>query len=420
MQRLFKKLTIVDESSPYHNTIKDILVTDQIIEAIEDTIEANNAEVVVLNNAFISQGWVDVFANFNDPGFEHKETILTGANTALYGGYTSVFTLPNTNPCTDTKAQIDYVLTKSKELPVDLLPLGSVTKKGEGNQLAEIYDMQVAGAIAFTDGIKPIQNDELLLKALQYVLSFGGIVIQQPINKNIGIHGQINEGVISTKIGLAGMPAFAEEIFISRNIEVLRYTKSKLHLTGISTAKGIELITQAKNEGLNVTCSVSTKHLLFCDEDLETYNTNLKLNPPLRTKEDKLALQQAVLYGKIDCIASHHFPQDWDNKVCEFAEAAWGSLGLQTCFNELVTALPEINEGVVAKLLSSNAASIFGLQKPSINVGQQANFTLFTKHETTNYSSTNNKSKSSNSALLNTNLQGKVLGVYCKENFYLF
>lgn len=420
MQRLFKKLTIVDESSPYHNTTKDILVSNQTIEAIEDNIETNNAEITTISNAFISQGWVDVFANFNDPGFEQKETLQSGANAALHGGYTTAFTLPNSNPCIDTKAQVDYILTKSKELPITILPLGALSKKVEGKELAEIYDMKTAGAIGFTDGTKPIQNDELLLKALQYVLPINAIIIQQPINKTVAAHGQINEGIISTQIGLAGMPAFAEEIFISRNIEVLRYTESKLHLTGISTAKGIALISQAKKEGLNITCSVSTKHLFFCDEDLKDYNTNLKLNPPLRTKDDKQALKQAVLNGGVDCIASHHFPQDWDSKVCEFSEAAWGSIGLQTCFNELVTAIPTITESQIANLLSNNALSIFGIKKPSINVGEEANFTLFTKAFTTEFNSLTNKSKSCNTALLNTTLKGKVLGVFCKGNFHLF
>lgn len=420
MKRLFKKLLIVDESSPYHNTLKDILVNDDIIEGIENEIITENVETIELENACISQGWIDIFSHFNDPGFEQKETLATGANAALNGGFTAVFTLPNTNPCVDTKAQVDYILTKSKELPIGVLPLGAISKKIEGNQLAEIYDMQAAGAIAFTDGSKPVQNDELLLKALQYVLPFNGTIIQQPINKSIAHTGQINEGIFSTQIGLAGLPAFAEEIFINRNIELLRYTQSKLHITGISTAKGIDIISKAKKEGLQISCSVSTKHLLFCDEDLINYNTNLKLNPPLRTKDDKLAMQQAVLNGTIDCVASHHFPQDWDNKVCEFAEAAWGSIGLQTCFNELVTALPNLSEVAISNLLSNHPAFIFNLKKPNIAVGQAANFTLFTKQVTTSYTSSTNKSKSNNSALLNTTLNGKVLGVFCKGRFHLF
>lgn len=420
MKRLFKKLTIVDETSPYHLSAKDILLIDGKIEAIENEITIDDSEKTELENAYISQGWIDIFSHFNDPGFEQKETLISGANAALQGGYTSVFTLPNTNPCIDTKSQVEYVITKSKDMPIDILPLGAISKKVEGKDLAEIYDMQVAGAVAFTDGTKPVQNDELLLKALQYVLPFEGIIIQQPINKSIATHGQINEGIISTQIGLAGLPAFTEEVFINRNIAVLRYTQSKLHITGVSTAKGIELINKAKKDGLQITCSISSKHLLFCDEDLQTYNTNLKINSPLRTKEDKQALQKAVLNGDIDFIASHHFPQDWDSKVCEFAHAAWGSIGIQTCFNELVTAIPEISEESIAKLMSANTASIFNLQKPNITIGQKANFTIFTKHLTTNYTSSNNKSKSNNSALLNSTLNGKVLGVYCKGKFHLF
>lgn len=418
MNILIRKVLIADSSSPYNGFLKDILIVNGVIQAIEDSIDAAADTIIEEEHLVISQGWVDIFAHFNDPGYEFKETLQTGARAAAAGGFTHVFVVPNTNPAAQSKTQIEYVVQASKPLQVNIHPLGAVTKNIEGKELAEMYDMKASGAVAFSDGLHALQTPGLLLKALQYVKAFQGTIIQLPIDKSIGGTGLMNEGVISTRLGLPGIPAIAEELMIKRDIDLLRYTESKLHITGISTSASIELIKEAKKQRLAVTCSVSPHHLFFCDEDLLQYDTNLKTNPPLRSKADMLALRKAVADGTIDCIASHHFPQDWDNKTCEFEYAANGMISLQTVFGVLNTVLPELEYAHLAQLLSLNARAAFGLPLSTIEIGKVADCTLFTKSGNTTLTKTNNQSKSSNSPFFDKILQGNVIGTINKGNYY--
>ncbi|GAC1527554.1 MAG: hypothetical protein NVS3B15_04490 [Sediminibacterium sp.] len=265
----------------------------------------------------------------------------------------------------------------------------------------------------------PVQSAGLLLKALQYVKAFEGVLIQVPVDKTIGAGGLMNEGIVSTRLGLPGLPAIAEEIFVKRDIDLLRYTQSKLHITGISTWQSLSLIQAAKAEGLQVTCSVTPYHLFFCDEDLQTYDTNLKLTPPLRSKADMLALREGVLNGLVDCIASHHFPQDWDNKTCEFEYAKPGMIGLQTVFAVVNEVLPGLHDDLLVKLLSRNARTIFHLPVIPIREGAEAELTLFSKQTATVFNKQNLKSKSANSPFLDQKRMGKVLGVIYKGQLTL-
>jgi dihydroorotase len=419
MNILLKKVLIADITSPHNGLVKDILIVDGLISKIADNLTDTSSIVINENDLTVSLGWVDCFAHFNDPGFEYKETLETGAAAALAGGFTQVFALPNTNPTVHSKSQVEYIVQKSKQLPVTISPLGAVTKNIEGKDLAEMYDMQASGAIAFSDGLQPVQTAGLLLKALQYVKAFDGILIQMPVDKSIGSHGLINEGIISTQLGLPGIPAIAEELIVKRDIDLLRYTQSKLHITGISTATSVALIAAAKAEGLQVSCSVTPYHLCYCDEDVQGYDTNLKLNPPLRTKADMLALQNAVLDGTIDCIATHHLPQDWDNKVCDFEYAKNGMIGLQTAFAVVNNTLPQLSSEQLSKILSSNARNIFGLPATNITEGACAELTIFSKTATTLFSKANNKSKSANSPFFDKPLKGKVVGVINKAQLFL-
>lgn len=399
--------------------IKDILINNQHIEAIANDINEQADTIVEEANTIISNGWVDCFAHFCDPGFEYRETLETGAAAAVAGGFTQVFVLPNTNPVLHSKSQVEYVAQKTKSLPLHIHPLGAITKNIEGKDLAEMYDMQASGAIAFSDGLQPVQTPGLLLKALQYVKAFDGVVIQMPIDKSIGANGLMNEGIISTQLGLPGIPAIAEEIMVKRDIDLLRYTQSKLHITGISTANSLAFIKAAKAEGLQISCSVTPYHLFFCDEDLNDYNTHLKVNPPLRSKADMLALRSGIEDGTIDCIATHHIPQNWDSKVCEFEYAKNGMIGLQTVFAILNEAMPTLNNATLANILSNNATKLFTLPTTSITEGSIANCTLFTKEQHTLVVKENNKSKSFNTPFANQTLKGKVIGVFTKGSLHL-
>src|SRR6478609_11024194 len=299
MNILLQQVSIADPNSPFNGSKKDILIADGIIKAIEDNISTASAQIINKENAIVTPGWVDIFSHACDPGYEYRETIETCVEAAAAGGFTQLFTLPDTNPVVDNKAQVEYIKQKAAGLNIRVHPLGTISKKREGKELAEMFDMRESGAIAFTDGLQPVQNAGLFLKALQYVKSFNGVVIQLPQDKSINPSGLMNEGVISTRMGLQAVPSIAEELIIARDIELLRYTQSALHITGITTKKSADLIKAAKAEGLNISCSVTPHHLFFCDEDLTGYDANLKVNPPLRTRADMMALRDAVMNGDI-------------------------------------------------------------------------------------------------------------------------
>lgn len=416
MNILLKQVLIADPNSPFNRQQVDIFIENSLIKQIGSLHDASAEIVINEPDLIVSPGWVDVFANFCEPGFEYKETLETGSSCAAAGGFTRVFALPNTKPVIDNKSLIEYVALKSEDLPIFIHPMGAISQKTEGNTLAEMYDMRNSGAVAFTDGIHPVQSSGLFLKALQYVKAFNGVLIQVPIDQSIGASGLMNEGIVSTQLGLPGIPAISEESMLKRDIDLVRYTNSKLHFTGISSSQSLQLIKDAKTEGLSVTCSVTPYHLFFCDEDLHDYNTYLKVNPPLRTRKDMLALREGIIDGTIDCIASHHFPQDWDHKVCEFEYAAFGMTGLQTAFSAVNHLMKDLSNDRLIDLFSNNARNIFGLPSSIIKEGNTAELTIFNKTATALF---NNKSKSSNSAFAKITLQGLVKGIVNKGNIYL-
>lgn len=416
MKILVRQARIADPNSPFNGQVTDILIDGLHISKIAAHITEPADEIIEAAGLTVSPGWVDIFSDFCDPGFEYRETLETGAAAAAAGGYTRVFVLPNTQPVVDSKTQVEYISQQLRSFPVTIHPLGAITKNNEGKDLAEMYDMRNSGAIAFSDGLNPVQSPGLFLKALQYVKAFDGVVIQVPLDKSIGVGGLINEGVISTRLGLPGIPAIAEEVIIKRDIDLLRYTQSKLHITGVSTLNSLKFIQAAKEEGLAITCSVTPYHLFFSDEDLQTYDTNLKVNPPLRGKHDMLALREGVLNGMVDCIASHHLPQDWDNKTCEFEYAKNGMTGLETSFAVVNHLLPELTADRLVKLFSLNARNIFNLPVTNISEGSEAELTLFTREGITNLTRQQLKTKSSNTPFLERELAGKVLGIINKGN----
>lgn len=401
------KNVILTTSSP--SSKMDILIKDGIIEKIAPLIPASDIEVLDASGAFASEGWVEIFSDFGDPGMEYKEVLNSGAAAAFAGGFTRVFVLPNTLPVIDSKSQVAYLVEKSRSLPIDILPIGAISKEVKGLELAEMYDMYNSGAVAFSDGKKPIQSPGLFLKALQYVKAIDAVLIQQPYDQTIGTHGLINEGIVSTRLGLPGLPAIAEELMIQRDIELVRYTESKVHFTGISSAKSVQLIAQAKAEGLAVTCSVTPHHLLFTDDDLESYDSNLKTNPPIRTKADRSALREGVKDGTIDMIATHHFPQHADDKVREFEMAKNGMIGLQTAFSTLMEALPDLSATQIQALLVGNATEIFQLKSTEIKVGSPANLTVFDPQRTQTFTKRSNLSKAQNSPYFDKKMKGAVV-----------
>ena len=419
MNILLRQAKIVDPLSSFHNQTADILVQNGRITSIGQPVVNGFDKEISIKGLCVSPGWVDLFAHFCDPGFEHRETIESGASAAAAGGFTRVLILPNTAPFTHNKSGVEYIIQKSRHLPVQLTPIGAITKNGEGKELAEMYDMHNAGARAFSDGLKPVQSAGLLLKALQYLKAIGATIIQLPDDQTISPNGLMHEGIISTRLGLPGKPAIAEELAIARDLELVKYTGSKIHFTGITTAKSVALIAKAKEEGLSVTCSVTPYHLLFSDDDLMDYNTHLKVTPPLRTAADRAALRNAVIDGVVDCIASHHLPRNVDEKLVEFEYAKDGMLGLQTSFAVVNSVLLQLSEERLIQLFSTNAQQIFGLPQTIIQENEPANLTLFSRDTEWALQSKDNLSLSANTPFFNYTLKGKPLGIINKDKVFL-
>jgi dihydroorotase len=418
MNLLLRQAKIIDPSSPFHQQQADIFIQDGILKTISPKLDITADKIIEAEGLFVSPGWLDVFAHFPDPGFEYKESLQTGANAAAAGGYTDVLLIPNTAPVVHNKSAVEYIVQRSKSFPVNLHPIAAVTKNAEGKELAEMYDMHDSGAIAFGDGNCSIQSSGILLKALQYLRAIDKVLIQLPDDRSISATGLMNEGIISTQLGLPGKPAIAEELMIARDIELAKYTESKIHFTGISTAKSVELIQRAKAEGIRVTCSVTPYHLFFCDEDLTTYDTNLKLNPSLRTSADREVLRNAVIDGTIDCIASHHFPHEKDSKIIEFEYAKYGMIGLETSFAVVRTILPQLPFEKLIEIFCANPRKIFDLPVASIKENETACLTLFTDEKWI-FKPQHIRSKSTNTAFLEKEFNGRPLGIINKDQVFL-
>lgn len=419
MKILIQKASIIDRPSAHHGTKRDILIEDGKISAIGTNLPVTADKVINYPGLYVSPGWVDIFSHFCDPGYEHKETLETGAQAAAAGGYTDVFVIPNTKPVVDSKSQVEYIRQKSRNLPVNVWPVGAMTRGLEGKDLAEMYDMRHSGAVAFSDGTSPVQSAGLLLKGLQYVKAFNGIIIQVPDDKTVGSNGLMNEGIISTRLGLPGKPMMAEELIIARDIKLARYTGSRIHFTGVSSPRSLDYIRRAKDAGLEVSCSVTPYHLFFTDADLVDYDTNLKVYPPLRDAASVTTLRAAVLDGTVDCIASHHLPHEYDSKVVEFEYARPGMTGLETAYAVTRTVLPELSPERTVELFSEQSRKLFGLERPLIAEGQPVSLSLFDPAGRTTPEAGTTRSKSKNSPFTGKELTGTVVGILHGEKLVL-
>ncbi|MBB1284227.1 dihydroorotase [Flavisolibacter sp. BT320] len=416
MDILLKDVTVIDTASSFHRQQVDIFIQNGFVTEI-GSFDRPADKTISANGLCIFPGFTDVFANFCDPGFEFRETLETGAAAAAHGGYTDVFLLPNTQPIVSQKSGVEYIVQRSKTLPVTLHPIGAITKNVEGKELSEMYDMHQSGAVAFSDGVCPVQSSGLLLKALQYVKAINKIIIQLPEEHSISGPGLMNEGIVSTQLGLPGKPAIAEELMISRDIELTRYTGSAIHFTGVSTAKGMEIIRKAKAEGLPVSCSVTPAHLFFTDADLVGYDTNLKLSSPLRTAADRDALREAVEDGTVDCIASHHFPHHTDHKVVEFEYAKNGMIALETAFSVVRSSMPSLSLERITEVFSTTPRRLFQLPTVSFATDQPAMFSLFLPDE--QWTPSSFVSRSRNSPFLGKALTGRPYGIIQEDKLFL-
>lgn len=338
MNLIIRKATIVDPKSPFHNQTVDVKITNGIIEEIGvSLLNIDTHEEFQHDGLHISQGWFDTSVSLGEPGFEDRETIANGLKLAAKSGFTGIALQPNSYPVIDNQSQVHFVKQKAANSATELFPIGALTKGSEGKDMAELYDMKNAGAVAFGDYTKSLSNSNLMKIALQYSQDFDGLVIAYSQDENIKGNGVANEGIVSTRLGLKGIPNLAEELIVSRNLFLLEYTGGKLHIPTISTAKSVALIKEAKKKGLNVSCSVSVHHLVLTDEKLEGFDTRYKVTPPLRTEEDRKSLIAGVLDNTIDCITSDHNPIDIEHKKMEFDLSNNGTIGLESAFGALST-----------------------------------------------------------------------------------
>lgn len=408
MKVIIREAKIIDSTSPFHNKTVDILIVDGLIEKIGVSLpNTENIEEIKRDNLHLSQGWFDSSVSLGEPGFEDRETIINGLNVAAQSGFTAIALQPNSFPIIDNQSQVNFVQNKANGSATQLYPIGALTKGSEGNDMAELFDMKKVGAIAFGDYNKSQPNANLLKIALQYVQDFDGLVIAFPQDEKIKGSGVVNEGIVSTRLGLKGIPNLAEELQISRNLFLLEYTGGKLHVPTVSTAKSVQLIKEAKAKGLNISCSVAVHHLVMTDEKLEGFDTRFKVSPPLRTELDRKALLAGILDNTIDMITSDHNPMDIEHKKMEFDTAKNGTIGLESAYGALMTVLPL--EKVIEKLTSGK--NVFGIESQSIKEGAPANITLFNPEGNSVFTKSSILSKSKNSAFLGMETKGKVYGI---------
>ena len=408
MKLIIRDAKIIDSKSPFNNKTVDILIVDGFIKKIGTSLSnSENIEEIKLDNLHVSQGWFDSSVSLGEPGFEDRETISNGLNVAAKSGFTAIALQPNSFPIIDNQSQVNFVKNKATGFATQLYPIGALTKESQGKDMAELYDMQKAGAIAFGDYNKSLSNANLLKIALQYVQDFDGLTIAFSQDENIKGNGVANEGVVSTSLGLKGIPNLAEELQIARNLFLLEYTGGKLHIPTVSTKKSVQLIKEAKANGLNVSCSVAVHHLVLNDEKLEGFDTRYKISPPLRTENDRKALLKGIKDGTIDMITSDHNPMDIEHKKMEFDGAKSGTIGLESAFGALMTILPL--EIIIEKLTAGKET--FGIEIQTINEGSKANITLFNPEPKSVFTKSLILSKSKNSAFLGIEIQGKVHGI---------
>ncbi len=408
---ILRQVRVSHPASSLHGKVSDFLL-DRNGVLREINPEENFGEIPQQHwpDAYISIGWTDLFADYREPGQEQKETLLSGMAAASRGGFTQVCLLPNTLPVADHRGAIENAQRHNNGV-VKILPLGALSQKTEGAALAEMLHMRSGGAVAFTDGWKSVQNPGLLLKALEYVKGFDGLVMQLSHDALLAKGGLMHEGLRSTRLGMAGIPAIAETLTVHRDIELLRYTGSRLHLTGISAAASVELIRRAKADGLNLTCSVTPYHLLLTDEALSTYDSSWKLTPPLRPEADRQALLEALADGTIDAVTSHHRPQDWDAKTKEFEYAAEGLAVQEILFPLLLKATAgKVSLARLVDALSAAPRRILGLEEALFENARS--WTVFSPEGETLLQRKDALSRAFNNPFLGEALPGKVFGIF--------
>jgi len=414
MKILLRNAVFVAPNQALHFQQRDILIEEGIITQIDTQIADKDARCIQSKNLHVSVGWFDPHVSFGEPGYEERETMANGLEVAAHSGFTALGINPDTDPLIDTHSDVSHLYKLGATALTQLHPIGCLTTGAQGQKMASLYDMHLAGAVAFGDYKKSIQNANLLKIALEYVQSFNGLLLSHPSNMDLEQNGVVHEGEASTRLGLKGIPRIAESVQIARDLELLKYTEGRLHIPFITTKESVSLIQKAKAEGLSVSCSVGIPHLYFDEAKIENFEANYKFFPPLRTQEDKTALREGLLSGTIDMVSAMHEPMNIENKELEFEHASPGSIGLEACFGILNNLFPV--EKSIAFL--TRGRRCFGLDIPQIKVGAKADLTCFDPDINYVLTKAHLRSTSKNCAYLGETLTGKVIATLNNDQIH--
>lgn len=421
MELLIQNITLAAPGNAHSGKTVDILISNGIIKKISNGGSLNLKSSNIFNGTglFVSPGWFDLHVRFREPGEEHKEDIHSGIEAACQGGWTGVLCMPSTVPPVQSKAEVEFIINRAAGQLVDVIPSGTISRAMQGKDLSEMYDMFRAGARAFTDDKNPIMDSGLMIRALLYSLNSGGRIFSFPNDTTVSGKGQMHEGVTSTFNGLKGIPDVAEEIMIQRDLSLVGYTNAPVHFSTVSSKSAVELIRNAKKKGLKVSADVSAVHLFLDDSALSEFDTNLKVNPPLRTPEDRKALIEGLMDGTIDAVTSDHSPENPENKVKEFDLASFGMESLETTFGTFVSSMGKnIDPEFIAAKFSDGPRRILGFDPIVIAEGEHANLTLYDKEREWIVERKHIRSRSLNNPFIGRTLRGMAVAVFNNGQFH--
>ena len=421
---LIRGARIIDPSQSYDNHA-DLMIENGVITRLGSNLAApQNFELIEARDLVISPGWCDMHVHFREPGREDEETIATGCAAATAGGFTAACPMPNTSPAMDKREIVESVIKKSKETLVEVYPIAAATKGREGKELSEMTELVEAGAVGFSDDGGAIATAELARRAMEYASMLGVPIIEHAEEATLDDRGTMNEGMYSTKLGLPGMPAVAEDIIVARDILLAEYTGAHVHIAHLSSARALELIRWAKQRGIHITCEVTPHHFTLTDEAVavSNYDTNTKMNPPLRSSRDVEAMTAGLQDGTIDVIATDHAPHSIEEKDAEYAAAPFGIIGLETALGLMITRLVKTNllslTDVIARVTVA-PRRILNLPAVQIKEGQPANLTFFSPTKAWTVNKTKSYSKSRNTPFHGWELTGKVFAVYHHQQLWM-
>lgn len=417
---LIRQARIIDPASKFHNKVVDVMIREGKITQISPSIKGKADHTLEGKDLHIAPGFFDIGTQGGEPGLEHREDWNSLSAAAKAGGYTGLALFPNTLPPVDSKSGISYVLQQNNRYGIRFYPIGALSKGIHGEQMAELFDMHRHGAVAFSDGRHSVHNGSLLLRALEYIRGFDGWILNRPEDGPLRGSGQMHEGSMSTALGLPGIPSVAETTALKRDIDLLKYSGSKLIAHGLSTRESVQLIAEAKKEGLNIRATVPVLNLIYDAQQLLHFDPNFKVMPPLRASYDRDALQQAVKDGTIDLIVSNHEPLDIESKEKEFPYTEFGAATLEICFALLNTHLKStLKLPRIIRLLSVAPREVLGLEVPVIEKNEAADLVVFDPKETVERPKGKGFSKGINDPVAGQVLKGAIKATVLGQHIWM-